>query len=150
MIDRLRAKCLDPQFLRYLLVGAWNTLFAYATYCLLTWLLTGIVPYAYMAAAVLGNFINITVAFLGYKFFVFRTRGNFLREYVRCFTVYGTSSLVNLALLPFVVEGIAWLMADERPAPYIGGALLLGLTIIASFLGHKHYSFRKDPEPNGE
>ena len=39
----------------------------------------------------LANLIAITVAFLGYKWFVFRTRGNYLVEWIRCFGVYGSS-----------------------------------------------------------
>ncbi len=33
------------------------------------------------------------VAYLGYKFFVFRTKGNFLSEWLKCFAVYGTGMI---------------------------------------------------------
>ena len=66
-------------------------LFAYGLYALLTYLLTPLIPYAYMAAALLGTVVCITVSFLGYKMLVFRTKGNFLKEYLRCYVVYGTS-----------------------------------------------------------
>ena len=68
------------QFLRYLLVGAWNTVFGYLTYAVLTWVLSRHLAYGYLYAAVFSNVIAISVAFLGYKWFVFKTHGNYLRE----------------------------------------------------------------------
>lgn len=142
MITQLREKFLNRQFLRYVVVGVWNTLFGYVCYCAFTWLFTGLLPYPYMFASVIANIINITVAFFGYKIFVFRTRGHYLREYLRCYVVYGSSSLVGLALLPVTVAGVSFFLTRKELAPYIAGALLTGITVLASFLGHKHYSFR--------
>jgi putative flippase GtrA len=129
------------QALRYLAVGAWNTLFGYGCYALLTYLLTGILPYAYMAAAVLSTVVNITVAYLGYKVFVFKTKGNYLREYLRWYVVYGTTTLVNLALLPLLVAALDVFVRPQSYAPYVAGAILTVGTVVASFFGHKRYSF---------
>ena len=81
------------QVVRYLVVGAWNTLFGYGMYALLNFLLAPLLNeyLAAMAASVLANVIAISVAFLGYKLWVFRTKGNFLREYLRCYLVYGST-----------------------------------------------------------
>src|SRR5208282_768109 len=92
------------QFVRYLLVGVWNTVFGYLVYVTLTWVFSRHVAYGYLYAAVLSNIIAITVAFFGYKWFVFKTRGNYLREWLRCFMVYGAAALPNLLLLPVVVN----------------------------------------------
>ncbi|MCY2993448.1 MAG: GtrA family protein [Planctomycetota bacterium] len=127
--------------MRYLLVGVWNTLFGYGCYALLTYLLTGVLPHAYMAAAVLSTGINITVSYLGYKVFVFRTKGNYLQEYLRCYVVYGTSTLVNLALLPVLVAVLNRSLRRPEHAPYIAGAILIAGTVVVSFVGHKRYSF---------
>ncbi len=129
------------QVLRYLIVGAWNTLFGYSLFAALTYLLTGVVPYAYMAASVLGNVGAITVAFFGYKWFVFRTKGNYLREYLRCYVVYGTAMLVGLALLPIVVYLLEHVVGLHRSAPYVAGAMLTVGTVLMSFVGHKRFSF---------
>ena len=138
------------QAARYLLVGAWNTLFGYLLYAGLTYLLTGRIPCAYLAAALLGNVIAVTVAFLGYKWFVFRTRGNYLREYLRCWTVYGVSTVVGLAALPLVVVGLTWSVGPHAWIPYLAGGLLTGVTVIISFLGHKNFSFAARPRNRGE
>lgn len=130
------------QFVRFLLVGIWNTLFGYACFASLTALLTPVVPYAYVAASILANPLAITVAFLGYKWFVFKTKGNYLREWARCLVVYSGSMLVTAALLPFVVGAIRHLTSYQREAPYIAGALLTGVNVVVSFFGHKKFSFR--------
>ncbi len=129
------------QTLRYLLVGTWNTFFGYALFAAFTYLLTGLIPYAFLLASLLANVVAVTVAFLGYKWFVFRTRGNYLREYLRCWTVYGTATIAGLAAVPLVVAALNWLTGPHAYVPYLAGALLTALSVSASFLGHRHFSF---------
>jgi putative flippase GtrA len=130
------------QFGRYLVVGAWNTLFGYASFAALTAVLTPLIPYSYMAASLVSSILNITVAFLGYKWFVFKTKGNYLREWARCVMVYSGSIAIGLALLPVLVGIIRHTSRYERGAPYIAGALLIGISVVFSFVGHKRFSFR--------
>ena len=61
---------------RYLLVGCLNTAFGYVAFAFFTAVLDPFVPQSYMLASVLGSLLSITVAFLGYKWFVFKTKGN--------------------------------------------------------------------------
>jgi len=137
------AKHVPPgQFTRYLIVGVWNTLFGYSVYALLTALLTPRLRFAYLYASVFSNLIAITVAYFGYKFFVFKTKGNYLVEWFRCILVYGSGILPGLVILPLLVEALHYCFNLGRSAPYIAGALWTGLTVIYSFLGHKHFSFR--------
>ena len=130
------------QFVRYILVGGFNTVFGYGVFALLNWLTRGLGTYNYLYAAVLGNLIAITVAFLGYKWFVFRTRGNYLVEYIRCFGVYGSSALIGLAGLSILVPILRRNLHHPEQAPYIAAALLTMVTMVFSFLGHKKISFR--------
>jgi putative flippase GtrA len=133
---------------RYILVGGFNTLFGYGLFALLTWFFRGLGSYSYMYSALLANVIAISVAFLGYKWFVFRTRGNYLVEYIRCFGVYGSSTLIGLACLPILVSILRRYLHHPQRAPYIAAALLTVVTVLFSFLGHKNISFRqKQVEP---
>lgn len=137
------AKHIPPgQFARYLIVGVWNTVFGYGLYALFTALLTPRLRFAYLYASVFSNLIAITVAYFGYKFFVFKTRGNYLVEWFRCILVYGSGMLPGLVLLPLLVEGLHFGFHVGSSAPYIAGALVTGLTVIYTFFGHKHFSFR--------
>jgi putative flippase GtrA len=130
------------QFLRYILVGGFNTVFGYGVFAALNWLFRGLGSYSYMYAAVVANLIVISVAFLGYKWFVFRTRGNYLVEYIRCFGVYGSSALIGLAGLPILVPILRRSLHQPQQAPYLAGAILTVVTVVFSFLGHKNISFR--------
>lgn len=125
------------------MVGGFNTAFGYAVFALLNWSMKGLGSYSYMYAAVLSNVIAITAAFLGYKWFVFKTRGNYFIEWVRCFGVYGTSMLIGLAGLPILVTILRPRLRNPESASYIAAALLTGITVIFSFLGHKNISFRR-------
>lgn len=130
------------QFGRYLVVGVWNTVFGYGMFALFTALLAPYIPASYLAASLLSSVLNITVSFLGYKWFVFKTKGHYLSEWMRCLMVYSGSILLGLGLLPPSVFIVAYLTENQRAAPYIAGALLLGAQVILSFVGHKMFTFR--------
>ena len=147
------------EFVRYLLVGMWNTLFGYAVFAGGLYLLTGRVPHDDMVAMVISQVLAITNAYVGYKLFVFRTAGNVLREYLRFYVVYGPFAVLNVLGLPLVAGLVrqaigqsAWVLRAAPaatltipdPARYVAGALVMALTVCGSFLGHKHFSFRQD------
>jgi putative flippase GtrA len=135
------------QVIRYLLVGGFNTIFGYALFAALNLLLQPLGSYSYMLASFLANLIAITVAFLGYKWFVFKTHGSYLREWMRCLAVYSTSMVVTLAGLPVLVTLIHHVLKPQKPAPYIAAAVMAVVTVALSFLGHKHFSFGRQQSP---
>jgi putative flippase GtrA len=144
-ISALSAHFPPGQFLRYLVVGTWNTLFGYVAYATLTAFLTPLIPYSYMAASLLANVVSITVAFLGYKWFVFKTKGNYLREWARCVAVYSGAMAIGLVLLPILVGVLRHYTRYQRQAPYIAGAMLACVSVVFSFVGHRKFSFRTRP-----
>jgi putative flippase GtrA len=131
------------QLARYLVVGVWNTLFGYGTYALFTALLAPVVPHSYVVALVLSSLLNITVSYFGYKWFVFKTKGNYLREWMRCVAVYSSGIVVGACLLPIVVYILRHGTRFQAAAPYLGGALLTIFGVLYNFLGHKNFSFRQ-------
>lgn len=133
---------------RYLLVGGFNTIFGYSLFALLNYSLQGMGSYSYMLASLFSNLIAITVAFLGYKWFVFKTKGNYLREWLRCVGVYGSGMLLTLAGLPILVPLLRRVLV-QRPqaAPYLAAAIMAGVVVITSFFGHKHISFAGSTSP---
>lgn len=142
LFSRLTSHIPPGQFSRYTLVGIWNTIFGYGTYAGLTALFTPRVPHGYILAAVFSSLIGISVAFLGYKWFVFKTKGNYLREWLRCHVVYGTAAVIGILVLPLFVYGFRRFVGLDASAPYVAGATVTGLNVIVSFLGHRHFSFR--------
>jgi putative flippase GtrA len=164
------------QFLRYVGVGVFNTVFGYATFALTLFLLNHAVPQRFLyitviAASIVSTPINITVAYFGYKFLVFKTRGNYLIEWFKCFGVYGVGMLPGLFALSAVTRLLQALLHAHSPtlhialahleshlsghslttaqkiasgkslAGYIAGALVQSFTTIFSFVGHKKVTF---------
>ena len=134
------------QFVRYILVGGFNTVFGYGLFALLNWSTTWLGSYNYMFASFFGSLISISIAFLGYKWFVFRTRGNYLVEWIRCLGVYGSSVLITLAGMPFLVTILRHNLQRPTQAPYIAGAIMTVIVILFSFVGHKRVTFKMPHE----
>lgn len=120
------------QKLRYLIIGGWNTVFGYAVFAALNW---GLASVHYLVILTVSYIISITNAYVGYKLFVFRTKGNILKEYLRFYVVYGASFGFNVVALPVLVEGFTMNV-------YAAQALIIVITIAGSYLLHKHYSFK--------
>ena len=135
----------------FLISGVWNTIFGYGVYAFFVWLLTGVLPAAFMFASIISTVFSITNSFFVLKFFVFKTKGNYLKEYIRCWGVYGAAGLINLALLPVAVWIFNILLLREylHLSPYLAGLALLGIVVIFSFFGHKNITFCKK-ENRGE
>lgn len=131
------------QLARYLLVGGFNTVFGYGVFALCNWSTQRLGSYNYILAWFFANMITISVAFLGYKWFVFRTRGNYLVEYLRCFGVYGTSMIVSFTGLTILVTLLRHSLHNPERAPYIAAAVMAIVTVAISFLGHRNISFRQ-------
>ena len=120
------------QKLRYLAVGGWNTLFGYLLFVALYARLGGRINY--IAILVVSYVISISNAYLCYKFLVFKTRGNYLREYLRFYLVYGLAFLINLALLPLLVEVL-------KLNPVVSQGAIVFFTVVISYMAHKNFSF---------
>ena len=164
------------QFARYLCVGAFNTAFAYADFAFVLFLLHSLLPqrYLYLTVLIASSFafpVNVTVAYFCYKFPVFRTRGNYWREWVRCFAVYGTAALPSLLALPVLTRVLqavlhrnsiplhhmlalfenhlnGWLLVSVQQiaaggafAGYLAGAIVAVASTLFSFLAHRNVTF---------
>ena len=139
------------QFGRYLIVGGVNTVFGYCSFALLNKLLAPHIPYAYVIVGPIANVINITFSLLNYKLFIFKTKGNYVREWLRCATVSGGGVILGTLALPALVLLLRVATPVKDSAPYIGWALLLGASVLISFVGHRKFTFAAvSPLPRSE
>ncbi|WP_081621898.1 MULTISPECIES: GtrA family protein [Methylotenera] len=121
--------------LTYVAVGAWNTLFSYVAFLCLYYLTHDSLHY--MLVLVLSQIVGLTNAYICYKFLVFKTKGNYLREYLRFYVVYGTTFIVNLILIGFFVEFIGL-------NPVVSQALIAVLVVAMAYFGHSRFSFKSN------
>jgi len=126
---------LDGRPMRYLLAGAWNTVFGVSCSFLLYWLLHERLHY--IIIVVIGNILAITMAFATHKFFVYRTRGHILVEYLRFYLVYGFAIAFGLIATPFCVEVLGLNF-------YVSQLLILGATVATSYFGHQRFTFARN------
>jgi putative flippase GtrA len=120
---------------RYLLAGGWNTLFGYVVGLVLYYGLDGRAHV--LAVGIVANILAITMAFLTYKLFVFRTRGNWLTEYFRAYLVYGATSALGIALL--------WVLVDRLGVAFwIAQGFVILFTVVVSYLSHSRFTFRRN------
>ncbi len=123
-LARLVQKFPKRQFVRYVSVGVWNTVFGFCSFAAFLFLFSHLLPqkFLYLAvvvASLVSHPLNITMAYFCYKFFVFRTTGNYLMEWLRCFAVYGLGMLPGLLILSALTRLLQTLLHTHR-APLVG------------------------------
>lgn len=118
--------------LRYVIIGLWNTLFSYAAFFFLYYLTSAWLHY--MVILVLSQIIGLTNAYISYKFFVFKTKGNVVREYLRFYVVYGTTFIVNIILIAVFVEIMGF-------NPVISQGVIALIVVVMAYMGHSRFSF---------
>ena len=116
----------------YLLFGGWNTVFGYGFWALLQFALGDRLPY--LAIVVLSWPIAVLNAYVMYRTFVFRSHGRILAELPRFSLVYFLTLVVNLALLPIALRVLPFNIYGVQ-------ATFLAVVVVASYLGHRYFSF---------
>jgi putative flippase GtrA len=136
------------EVIRFLMVGGFNTAFSLALYsgCVIVFgrlLPTHGKPLIADIAFIVSTPICITVAFLCYKHFVFRTKGNYLKEWLRCFAVYSVSFPMGLVILPAATQLFQRSALTHPYAPFLAGIVNSILIACYSYFAHKKFSFKR-------
>jgi len=87
--------------IRFLFVGGFNAGVSYLIYSVFCLLLGA---GAYQISLALAWAISSIVSFVTQKTLVFVTKGNWLKEYIKCCTTWFFSYLINAGLLEFTVK----------------------------------------------
>jgi putative flippase GtrA len=125
---------LNQKKVRYLLVGGLNTLLGYTIGVGIYKAFDNNLDIVWIG--LISNILSITVSFLSYKILVFRTKGMWLAEYMKSYIVYGGIALIGIFFL--------WLFVDKMNISiWLAQALVIGLTVIVSYLGHSRFTFRR-------
>lgn len=117
----------------FLVVGAWNTLFAYSEWALLQWMLNDYLPY--LVILVLAWPLAVLNAYLCYKRFVFHSTGRVRDELPRFSLVYVATLVGGLVALPFLLRTLG-------QSIYVTQAGYTAAVVALSYIAHKFFSFR--------
>jgi putative flippase GtrA len=128
--------------MRFLVVGVWNTLFG----IMMLWVLDRTIPYdpdsmlQKQLVLTLNWVINVTHNFFTFKLIVFRTRGNWIAEYLRMYVTY-TVTFVVQSVITLTVSQVFGLSVFWASLPAIA------VVVVMSYLGHRHFTFRRPSGP---
>ena len=122
-----------PEQIRYILVGGYNTVISYALYALFLWL------WGRPQLALFLSFVTSSVnSYWTQKIYVFATRGNYLKEYIRCLLCWGIGYFLNTGIL----QGLLWMDVN----PYLAQVFALALVAVGSYLMLKYLAFQNHKE----
>ncbi len=119
--------------IRFLFAGGLNTIVGLALFPLLMFVFDGRGVH-YLVVLVISGLIGINFAFLTSKYFVFRTKGNLLKEYTKFVSFYLLYLIINLFALPVLVNFFDL-------SPIWAQFLFVMTTFIASWLWHSRITF---------
>lgn len=144
-IDALRG-----EKLRYLVVGAFNTLMSYILFVALlatlgVWLrtfsdstsgLTSVVgDHYYLVVQWVGWVMAVPACTVMMKRFAFRNEGHWLHQVGRAYLVYLPAQGLAFVLL--------WLMVQVFDlTPQVGVIVVVAVTTVLTYIGHKYFTFR--------
>ena len=117
----------------YLVVGGINTVIGLSAFPALYFLTK---PYQlhYMVVLAISQVFCVTVAFFTNKHLVFRTQGNHLSEYLKFSAFYSAYFVINLIVMPILVE-----FAGMNP---VKSQILISIgIIISSYFWHSKITF---------
>lgn len=134
-----------PEKLRFLLVGGFNTVLAYGVLNALDWCF-GKINMAYNfgfanevvanAALLIQYIITINISVATMRYYVFRSHGDWRKEFAKAWSVYVFLYLINAPILTF-------LMVVFDLETWSAQGIYLIFSTICTFLLHKYFSFRK-------
>ncbi len=119
---------------RFVLVGAWNTLFGWLSYvgCLAVADRIGV---SYLVATIPAQFIAIVNAFVMQRYLVFGAKTGLLASFFRFSLVYWVFWMINTPLLALLVSG-------AKLDPRVASAILTAGNALLSYVAHDRFTFR--------
>ncbi len=122
------------QRIAFLLVGGINTVVGYGWFVLFEFTVGRF--WGYLASLAFSHVFSVLCAFVLYRTFVFRVKGHVLRDLGRFELVYLVSITINFIVLPILVQ-------IGHMQPLLAQALIIVVTTLISYFGHRAFSFRR-------
>lgn len=131
-LSRLAARHDRP--LRFIVAGGINTIFGLAIYPILLQS-SDTLHRHYLIGLAIAQAASLCFAFATYKWTVFRTRANLIREFGTFSSFYLVNYAVNWIVLPILVEG-------ARISPIVAQFSFSLILMVGSYFWHSRLTFR--------
>ena len=122
-----------PSFIRFLIIGGINAAISYIIYVIAILILG---KEQYQICLALQWILSSFISYLNQKFFVFCTKGNYIKEYLKCCSTWVGSYFLNVILLEifvkFVIKNV-----------YLSQFAALALVSIFTYVVFKVFAFKK-------
>ncbi len=127
-------RLLRDERVRFVIIGGVNTVVAYLLFVVFEVTLGG----RYFLSLFLSYLLATLLAFVLHRRFTFGVTGrdSLILDFLRFESVYVVMFLLNAALLPLLIEVAGW-------SSLIAQAVIVVITTVVSYLGHKFFSFRR-------
>ena len=90
----------------------------------------------YLLLSLISNIVAISQSYASYKIFVFKTPGNILSEYIKCYGVYGVTFVSGLLLMYIFVDKLGI-------GAVVSNIIITLLLTVISYIGHRNFTFRQ-------
>ncbi|MET1002510.1 MAG: GtrA family protein [Acidimicrobiia bacterium] len=136
MRNRL-ARLLADQRVRFVIVGGINTVLGYGLFVLFEFTIGDTI--GYLGSLYASYVLAIVVAFALHRRFTFRVSGtgNVVIDFLRFASVHVVALVINTVALPLLVEIVGL-------EPLVAQAIVVVVTTLVSYFGHKLFSFRRN------
>lgn len=137
------SKLLADQRIRFLIVGGINTALGFGSFALFELAIGRYLGrFGYMVSLLMSYAFAMSIAFVLHRRFVFKVRGNLWVDLGRFIVTNLVGLGLNAVLLPALITVTGW-------DPIIAQGLTVFIVALASYLLHKHFSFRRsNTEPD--
>ena len=124
--------CSIDDKIRFMIIGFINAVNSYIIFAIALFLIG---KEHYQLCVTLQWTISSVFSYLTQKFFVFCTRGNYIREYLKCCTTWLVSYLLNVVVLELLVR-----YAIKNV--YVSQMLSIMIVSIATYILFKYFAFK--------
>lgn len=134
MFDKIKSFWLNlPRFIRFLVVGSYNFAVSYIIFAILILFFTDKNSQICLFLSYLISSFN---SYFSQKFLVFQTRGDYLKEYIKCSITWFVGYVLNAILLN-ILQNILNINV------YLSQFICLGSVSVITYVLFKYFSFRQ-------
>lgn len=134
--------CWNTPYLRFLNIGFVNLAFLLGIGLVFDYYLRGIFPTFLIALLV--SLFHVTFSFISRKIFIYKTRRDWLKEYVRCLLLYGGSILIYSFLMWLFVDGLHMYFFVAQIFSLLSGKIYYTLASYVYFMPKVDYALKRE------